>query len=81
MLCKVSHVSFCDEVGIADMTADSHVFVDCELYQDFISELGDSVCTLTAEVVAEQQNCIDCMKNISSVLLTDDGNTIYIGAK
>ena len=43
--------------------------------------MGEQVCTLTEDVAALQQNCVNCMKNISSVLLTDNGNKLYIGAK
>ena len=47
----------------------------------FASDLGDKVCTVTEEVVSLQQNCVDCLKNVSSVLLTNEGSKMYIGAK
>ena len=47
----------------------------------YSSELGESVCTVTEEVVSLQQNCVDCLKNVSSVLLTEEGSRMYIGAK
>lgn len=46
-----------------------------------LPELGESVCTVTEEVVSLQQNCVDCLKNVSSVLLTEEGSRMYIGAK
>ena len=39
------------------------------------------MCTVTEEVVSLQQNCVDCLKNVSSVLLTEEGSRMYIGAK
>ena len=45
------------------------------------SDLGENVCTVTEEVVSLQQNCVDCLKNVSSVLLTNEGSRMYVGAK
>ncbi|KAL5256696.1 hypothetical protein ACHWQZ_G011827 [Mnemiopsis leidyi] len=44
-------------------------------------DLGENVCTVTEEVVSLQQNCVDCLKNVSSVLLTNEGSKMYVGAK
>ena len=48
---------------------------------DPFSDLGENVCTVTEEVVSLQQNCVDCLKNVSSVLLTNEGSRMYVGAK
>eukprot|EP00116_Pleurobrachia_bachei_P000691 sb/3460953/ len=46
-----------------------------------LTDLGKDVCVLTPQSVVEQLNCVDCLKNISSTLLTSDGQTLYIGAR